>query len=146
MDLYALSDGCSLHPCSEDDLRLVKMLSRDRAYHVTISEARSIRLHRKYFSLINTAWECIDEEWRNRFRENRDNFRKSITLLAGFTDQYYNPATGEWYETPRSISFERMPESEFRQLYEQTIRVIYQYFLPMGSQRQKTFDEELKGY
>lgn len=147
MELYAtLSDGCCLRPMYEDDLAKIRCLSRDRGYCIKILEARNIRLHRKYFALINTAWECLDEQWRVKFRQNIDCFRRAITLLCGFTEPSFNPRTGEWTEIPRSISFESMSESEFQQLYDLTIRQLFLTFLPRDSARQKAFYAELKDY
>lgn len=146
MELFALSDGCCLRPMYDEDSSKLHCLSRQRGYRITVSEARNIRLHRKYFALINTAWECIDESWRTKFNDNIDCFRHSLTLLCGFTDPVFNPRTGEWTEVPRSISFERMSESEFRDLYDRTIRQLFITFLPEGSERQKSFYAGLKDY
>ena len=114
MELYALRHGCQLLPCYDDDAEKLKSIRDGHPVLVTIAEARSIRFHRKYFALVSTAWECLDGRWRIRFRENLDNFRRTLTLLAGFTDQVYSPSSGEWLEVPRSISFERMSEAEMR--------------------------------
>ncbi len=146
MELYALRDGCTLRPCYDEDAERLKSIRGGQPVHITIAEARSIRFHRKYFALINTAWECLDGRWRIRFRENTDNFRRTLTLLAGFTDQVYRPSNGEWYEVPRSISFERMSESEFRLLYNATLNVLCEQFLPESDGRRDTFFNELSRY
>lgn len=147
MELYALRDGSSLRPCYDDDYDKFKSIKEGQPVHVTIAEARSIRFHRKYFALVSTAWECLDGRWRIRFRENLDNFRRTLTLLAGFTDPLYIPSTGEWVETPRSISFERMSEAEFRLLYDATLRVLCEQFLPTDTDgRQDAFLREISRF
>lgn len=135
MELYALRDGCSLLPCYDDDADKLRSLSAERPVFITIHEARSVRMHRRYFALVNTAWGCMAEGERRLFRDNLDCFRRSLTLLAGFTDPVYNARTGEWNEVPRSISFENMGEHEFRQLYEATIRVIFDRLIPDSGRR-----------
>lgn len=147
MEVYALrsSESATLLPCYEDDSRKIGMLKRGKPYFVTISEARNIRLHRKYFALINTAWGATGEKWRRKFR-SIDNFRRSLTLLAGYTDPVLNLATGEWIESPRSISFERMGEEEFENLYRDTLCIIRERFLPSGRIDRAAFEEELKNF
>lgn len=141
--MYALRHGCELLPCYDDDAEKLKFIRDGQPVLVTIAEARSIRFHRKYFALVSTAWECLDGRWRIRFRENLENFRRTLTLLAGFTDQVYLPSSGEWIETPRSISFERMSEAEFRLLYDATLNVLLGQFLPEESGRRDAFLNEL---
>ena len=143
MELYALRHGCQLLPCYDDDAEKLKSIRDGQPVLVTIAEARSIRFHRKYFALVSTAWECLDGRWRIRFRENLDNFRRTLTLLAGFTDQVYRPSSGEWLEVPRSISFERMSEAEFRQLYNATLNVLCEQFLPEADGRREALLNEL---
>lgn len=146
MEMYALRHGCELLPCYDDDAEKLKSIRDGQPVLVTIAEARSIRFHRKYFALVSTAWECLDERWRIRFRENLDNFRRTLTLLAGFTDQVYRPKSGEWVEAPRSISFERMSEAEFRLLYDATLNVLLGQFLPEESGRRDAFLDELSHF
>lgn len=147
MELYALrtADTGRLLPCFPEDAERIERLQRNKPYLITISESRNIRLHRKYFALINIAWGACGEEWRKRFR-NTDNFRRSITMLAGYTDPVYNPRTEEWIETPRSISFERMSEQEFERLYEDTLRIIREQFIPRNRLAREAFEEELKTF
>ena len=146
MEMYALRHGCELLPCYDDDAGKLKSIRDGQPVLVTIAEARSIRFHRKYFALVSTAWECLDGRWRIRFRENLDNFRRTLTLLAGFTDQVYLPSSGEWIETPRSISFERMSEAEFRLLYDATLNVLLGQFLPEADGRRDAFLNELSHF
>jgi hypothetical protein len=147
MELYALrtADTGRLLPCFPEDAERIERLQRNKPYLITISESRNIRLHRKYFALINIAWGACGEEWRKRFR-NTDNFRRSITMLAGYTDPVYNPRTEEWIETPRSISFECMSEQEFERLYEDTLRIIREQFIPRNRLAREAFEEELKTF
>lgn len=145
MELYALRDGCSLHPCHDDDAERLRALHAGTPVLITVSEARNIRLHRRYFAMLNAAWSVLDESARHLFRDNEQCFRRSLTLLAGFTDPVFNPRTGEWLEVPRSISFEHMGETEFRQLYDATLRVIYERFAPAG-ERRDAFDRALHDF
>lgn len=147
MELYALrtADTERLLPCFPEDAEKLGRLQRNKPYLVTISESRNIRLHRKYFALINTAWGVCGESLRRKFRST-DNFRRSLTLLAGYTNPLYNPRTKEWIEIPRSISFERMSEQEFERLYEDTLRIIREQFIPRNKLARDAFEEELKNF
>lgn len=146
MELYALRDGCSLRPCYDDDADKLRNIRNGRPVLITISEARSIRFHRRYFAMLNAAWDVLGEGNRKLFRENLDCFRRSLTVLAGFTDPVYNPRTGEWSEVPRSISFERMGEGEFRDLYDGTVRTLFECFIPNDCGRRAAFLSALSGF
>lgn len=145
-ELYVLrgADG-GLMPCYAEDAAQIERLARGRVYLVRVYEARNVRLHRKYFALINAAWEACGEMWRKKFR-SKENFRKSVTLLAGYTDHVYNARSGEWVEMPRSIAFDRMREDEFEQLYDATVRIIRTQFAPRGRLAREAFEEELKEF
>ena len=145
-EIYVLRDaGGGLLPCYAEDAAQIERLERGRAYLVRVYEARNVRLHRKYFALINAAWGACGEVWRKKFR-SVDNFRKSVTLLAGYTDHVYNARSGEWVEMPRSIAFDSMCEDEFEQLYEATLSIIRTQFAPSGRLDRAAFEEEIKDF
>ena len=67
-------------------------------------------------ALINMVFQNQDEF------DNFDHLRKYITMKAGFYVEVKTP-TGKFYEA-RSLSFSKMEEHEFSELYEAVIKVI----------------------
>ena len=86
-------------------------IANNELVKVTLKKQRFVPLHRKYFALINTAFDN-----QNNFK-NPDTFRKFIEIEAGYYTPIYKPNTGEVYKIPQSIAFDKLDELEFRELY-----------------------------
>ena len=89
-----------------------------------IKSPRNIRLHRKYFSLLNIVYEN-----RQVFEDmSFDNFRSEIIRRCGYYDKYRN-FIGKMEYIPKSISFSKMSQESFEILYSKSIDVILKYVL-----------------
>lgn len=124
MKIYLLNTPVGLKPLFDEDGDLKKKLAIGKVYEANIKEVRNLEFLRKAHSLVNTAWAYLPEKQTNGFR-TVDNFRKYVTVAAGFCDVYYSPRLKEWVEVPRSWNFSSMSESEFQDLYEGIKRVIF---------------------
>mgnify|MGYP003314329938 CR=1 FL=1 len=114
LQLYCSDRG--LVPCYDEDYDKSKMLVVGQTYDADIKVCRNPAFHRKFFALINCAWEYLSEGRRAGFR-TKDNFRKYLEVAAGFCEPFYSPKRGEWVEIPKSIEFGRMDNAEFEALY-----------------------------
>ena len=114
----------------DEDYDSKKMLKVGNVYEATIKEMRNVAFHRKYFSLINLAWEYLNEQQRNFFKEDVNAFRKTVEIAAGHYEPVYSVARQSWLEVPKSIAFDKLSESDFEQLYEKVKSVIFQTFIP----------------
>ena len=83
---------------------------------VTFKQPRNISFHRKFYALINMAFE--NQEQFN----NLDHYRKYLTCKAGFYTSY-ETNNGTFVEAD-SISFTSMDEIEFADLYSKMLDVI----------------------
>lgn len=129
--------------CATDyDKEQIKTLKRGSVVECTIKESRNIKFLRKYFALINCAWEYLTEEQQAFFYNNKDSFRKSVEIAAGHCEQVFNRTRGEWLDVPKSVAFDKMTESEFSSLYERVRDVLYRLFIP--DVNKKEFENELK--
>jgi hypothetical protein len=92
-----------------------------------ITQPRNLAFHRKFFALIDVAfeaWDCPVTEYKGQaIAKNRDRFRKDLTILAGFGYPVCNVKGDVRYEAT-SISFARMDEIEFEALYSRVVDVI----------------------
>lgn len=140
LNLVVTSEG--FRPAADEDYELKKKLKRGSVVRCTVVEFRNYGLHRKYFALINCAWEYLTEQQREFFYDNVESFRKTVEVSAGHCEPVYNRTSNEWYDMPKSISFDSMSESEFEILYERVRDVLYQMFIP--SVNKQEFEEELK--
>lgn len=123
MKLRLLNTAAGLKPMYDEDYDEKKKLKTGEVYVATITLDRNPDFHRKLFALIKTAWEFLPERQTNGFR-TIENFRKYLTVAAGFCDVYYHPRLKEWVEIPKSWSFEKMDNAEFEDLYNKVLDVV----------------------
>lgn len=129
MKLLLLNTKQGLKPCYDEDYEEKKKLKIGQIYKANITVARNLDFHRKYFSLINTAWTYQTERRLSFFNNSSESFRKTIEIAAGHFEQIYSLERKEWIQIPKSISFDKMSESEFETLYERVKDVLFSIFL-----------------
>ncbi len=125
MRLFVKNTPQGLIPMYDDDYDAKKRLKFDEVYRVDIVKARNIDFHRKYFALINIGWEYLNEEQTKFFKYDREGFRKCVQIAAGYYTLTYSIKRKEWVEESVSISFEKMDELEFQDLYNKVRDVIF---------------------
>lgn len=124
-----LNTVSGLRPLYDEDYDEKRKLKIGEIYEATIRVPRNIDFHRKYFALINCAWEYQNEKVVEHFHHNVDGFRKTVEIAAGWFEPVYLINKKEWSQAPKSIAFDKMDEVEFRELYDQVKRVLFQIFL-----------------
>ncbi len=88
----------------------------------TITKPRNLKFHRKYFAMINEAFEMQDSF------TNRDHWRDAVLIAAGFCETFITHEGNVNYK-PKSISFARCDETKFNRVYNQTIQAICDHWL-----------------
>lgn len=124
MRLLVVSTPRGLVPLGDDDYEEKKKLKLGQTYSVEVKVARNVDFHRKYFALISYAWEFLNEQETERFRI-KENFRKYVEVAAGHCDVIFHPRLQEYVEIPKSISFGKMDNAEFSDLYQRVKDVIF---------------------
>ena len=129
--------GPALYPCHDPDEDYLKTLPRSQPLRVKVSKVRNYEFHKKFFALLNYAFEMWEPEpgenqpaWAKHItpEKNFDRFRKDIIILAGFREVSYR-VNGDVRVEAKSISFANMSEDEFGELYEAAFKVILQHVL-----------------
>ena len=123
MKLLLKNTASGLVPIYDDDFDEKKKLKIGQVYEVSIKLVRNYEFHKKYFALINYAWEYLTEP-QMEFYKNKEVFRKIIEVVAGHCEKWYSPALKDWVEIPKSISFDKMDNAEFQDLYARVLDVI----------------------
>ena len=124
MKLLVVNTPRGLVPLGDDDYEEKKKLKLGQTYSVEVKVARNVDFHRKYFALISYAWEFLNEQETERFR-TKENFRKYVEVAAGHCDVIFHPRLQEYVEIPKSISFGKMDNAEFSDLYTRVKGVIF---------------------
>lgn len=140
MELYLQNTTHGLIPLYDDDYEEKRRLKIGEVYKVSIKKARNYEFHKKYFALIKCSWEYLNEK-QQRFFGSINSFRKAVQIAAGFYEPVFNIKKREWTQESKSISFDKMDEYEFRELYDRSKDVIFEVFLHWLSIEE--FDKEL---
>ena len=143
MKLFVKNTISGLVPCDDNDYEEKKKLKLGEVYQVTISRPRNYEFHKKYFALINCAWECLSEN-QTEFFKDINNFRKTMELNAGHCETIYSIERREFIEQVLSISFDKMDNDEFESLYNRVFDVILKY--PLKNISQEDFINNLSNF
>ncbi|TSE03351.1 DUF1367 family protein [Aquimarina algiphila] len=99
----------------------IKKLKLGEMYQCEVKRPRNIGFHRKFFALVNMVFD------NQEIYVNLDRLRKDLTIEAGFYDEWVD-FQGVIQREAKSISFAKMKESDFQDMYSKVIDVIVQYF------------------
>ena len=124
MKLLVINTHRGLVPLDDDDYEEKKKLKLGQTYSVEVKVVRNVDFHRKYFALIAYAWEFLNEQETERFKD-KENFRKYIEIAAGHCDVIFHPRLQEFVEIPKSIAFAKMDNTAFSDLYGRVKDVIF---------------------
>ena len=124
MKLLVVNTPRGLVPMGDDDYDEKKKLKLGETYSVEVKVVRNLDFHRKYFALISYAWEFLNEQETAAFR-SKDGFRKSVEIAAGHYEPQYDLTTRSYIHAPKSISFGKMDNAAFSDLYRRVKDVIF---------------------
>jgi len=97
-------------PLFDSDYEALKKCKKGTELSFEVKQKRNIQFHRKFFALINMVYD--NQEVFN----NIDHLRKELTIASGFYDTYTN-FEGQERKEAKSISFSKMDDIEFSELY-----------------------------
>jgi len=119
-----------LSPASDFEVEKLNKFKTGGQYSVEIKLSRNPAFHRKVFAFFNFCFEY----WKgdNQFQSESkqfDVFRKHLTCLAGFYDQYSN-IDGEARIEAKSLAFSSMNQQEFEECYNALIGAALKHVFP----------------
>lgn len=110
-----------LIPYDVSDEAKLKKIPFDTALEYDISVPRNLKLHKKFFALLNLAFENQEEF------VSAKTFRSAVIIGAGYYEEQQRLG-GEISIEAKSISFAKMDEAEFQNLYNDVLNTIVKYF------------------
>lgn len=131
-DLALTRSPQGLVPATADAAEMLAKIGVGKAVNAKVTQPRNGKFHRKFFAMIDVAYS--NHEWpelETRFGKvkcSRDLFRQYVTVKAGHYEAALTPH-GEVRCVPKSISFGKMDQSEFDQLYSDALDVILREYL-----------------
>lgn len=128
MEIYlAKAAGGFLVPVDQQSTEALAKLKAGQGVKVTIKRVRNLQHLRKFFALLNLAfdaWEPVELEYKGeRVQKNFDQFRNDVVVLAGFGEASYN-FRGEVRVRAKSLAFGNMSQDEFESLYQAVVQVV----------------------
>lgn len=125
--VLAKAAGGALIPLDQQAVDFLAKLKLGAGVTVEIKRHRNPAFHRKFFALLNLAfeaWEPAAATYKGEtVGKNFDQFRNDVVVLAGHYEMAVN-LKGETRLTAKSISFASMGQDEFEALYSATVNVI----------------------
>ncbi len=126
--------GGQLVPVSDVDKELVDKIRAGEVVRLTYTRMRNYQFFKKWWALVNFAYDYWtpqvrpddpQKKWMKKVtpEKNLDQFRKDLTILAGYYNAFYR-INGEVRIEAKSIAFGNMKEEEFEKLYSATVQVV----------------------
>jgi len=131
MDILLKKIDNALYPIDAEGAQWLFQCKNGQVVKAKVSKPRNIQFHRKFFALLNHAYESYEPivEYKGEIIEkNFDYFREQIQILAGYCYPVFN-LKGELRLKSKSISFGSMSAEDFEKLYSAAINVILQNVL-----------------
>lgn len=123
MEIYLIRTlSNNLKAAYESDYDSLKKFPLNEPFKVEYKKQRNAKFHRKFFSMVKLVFD--NQEVYN----NIDHLRKHLTIASGFYELVYDLETGQEYKEAKSISFSKMDETEFSELYNRFIDTVHKYF------------------
>lgn len=114
--------GSILAPADDAEAEKLIKFKTGEMYQVDIPMTRNPAFHRKMFAFFNFCfmyWQS-DKEFLDEAGQ-RDHFRKQLTILAGFSNEYYD-IDGSVRVEAKSLSYGSMSPEQFEQCYQAVIQ------------------------
>lgn len=132
MEISLVKHGAILAPATEQDAEKLVRVKSGRVVSVELKEKRNSAFHRKFFAMLNVgfdAFEPPEAEHRGMpAQKSFERFRKDVIIAAGYYD-VVSTITGEVRAEAHSISFAKMAQEDFEQLYSNCCNVLLQRVL-----------------
>lgn len=131
MRLYLKKVDSCLYPADDESAKYLFQVKNGTVLSADIKKPRNYDMHKKYFALINLAYESFepDVEYKGqKIEKNFDRFRDDIQILAGYGIPTVN-LKGEVRYISQSVSFGSMSQDDFEKLYSNVINVILKHVL-----------------
>ena len=126
----------ALVPFDDMAREAVAKLKPGAGVFVEMKRVRNIRFHRKFFALLNLAfelWEPEQKTWKGHaLTKNFERFRDDITILAGHYEAVFD-INGNVKLKPKSISFANCDEDEFERVYKGVLDVVWDKILKQAN-------------
>lgn len=118
--------GTGLFPTDAESEEIIKTLPFEDNFNVILNADRNARMHRAYFSLLSFVWENLPEKFQKKCP--KQHFYKFLKEMQGRFETIQVGKTE--VKTYESISFNKMGQKRFHEIFSEDIRFIAYEILP----------------
>ncbi len=144
MEIHLVRTSLGLQAYSDEDYEMLQKIKIGSIVKAKIVQPRNVKFHRKFFSMINAAWDSLTEEQRKNMR-SKDTFREQLLIVSGFSEPLYDINGEKFMERAKSISFAKMDEPAFDTVYNRVLDTILTILVGNGVSEDE-FNNILKNY
>jgi mannose/fructose/N-acetylgalactosamine-specific phosphotransferase system component IIB len=130
MELFAIKTSSGFIPEHDSDYEKAKKIKKGESVKISVTRPRNYEFHKKFFALVRLVHHNQD------IIEEEDDLRLYMIMKAGYVKKI-ETKDGLMY-LPKSISFAKMDEIEFQDLYNKVIDVAIKI---LGTDRKSLLDE-----
>lgn len=131
-------------PASDEDMEKALKIKKGEVVECNMKTFRNYRFLKKFWQLVNIAFQFLTPQQREFFHDSVDGFRCTLEVAAGYYDEFYDKTRKAWVQKPKSIAFDKMDEAEFSRLYEAVVDEIFTIF--NGRVNKEQFHNALKDF
>lgn len=144
MEIHLVRTSLGLQAYSDEDYEELQKIKVGSVVKAKIVQPRNVKFHRKFFSMINAAWDSLTEQQRTNLR-SKDAFREQLLIVSGFSEPVFDLNGQKFLERAKSISFAKMDESAFNEVYQRVLDTILTILIADGVSEDQ-FNDILKNY
>lgn len=144
MEIHLVRTSLGLQAYSDEDYEELQKIKVGSVVKAKIVQPRNVKFHRKFFSMINAAWDSLTEQQRTNLR-SKDAFREQLLIVSGFSEPVFDLNGQKFLERAKSISFAKMDEPAFNEVYQRVLDTILTILIADGVSEGQ-FNDILKNY
>lgn len=144
MEIHLVRTSLGLQAYSDEDYDQLNKIKVGSVVKAKIVQPRNVKFHRKFFAMLNAAWDCLTEQQRDNLH-SKDNFREQLLITSGFVEPLYDMYGQKFLERAKSISFAKMDEPAFSEVYNRVLDTILTLLVGNGVSEEE-FNYILRNY
>ena len=131
MEIHLVRTSLGLQAYGDEDYELLRKIKIGSVVKAKIVQPRNVKFHRKFFAMINAAWDCLTEQQRKNLR-SKETFREQLLIVSGFSEPLYDFNGRKFLERAKSISFAKMDEPAFNEVYSKVLDTVLTILVANG--------------
>ncbi len=144
MEIHLVRTSLGLQPYGDEDYEELRKVKVGSVVKARIVQPRNVKFHRKFFAMINAAWDSLTERQRTNLR-SKEAFREQLLIVSGFSEPVFDLNGRKFLERAKSISFAKMDEPAFNEVYDRVLDTILTILIADGVS-EDDFNNILKNY